>query len=200
MDNKTFEVLNTVFPKTVDTMKDVEAQKLLVNYIHENLKDDKNFENLNFSVFVEDIKKKRWKSKEHFVKIFYDEIKYAQKKYDISDKAIVFLFKLGEFLLWEINLLVDEKNNPLNQKQLANKLQMNDRTVRRTMSELVLKNIIYKEKIHSEVFYFVNPYVMFCGKNINILIPKLFCNYECYRNNRDKRHKKVTKRNSIRKK
>lgn len=192
MDDKTSKIINKVFSDNVDTLRDIKAQTILTTFIKENLQKN-GYDDLSYSVFVKDTKKQHWKSKEHFVKIYYEELEYSSDYYSISDASINFLFKLGKFLKWEMNLLVDENNMPLNQKQLASKIHLDVRSVRRLTNELIEKKIIHKIEIGREVFYFINPYIMFCGKDVNILLPKLFdeIGYVHYRSNRKKKLKKL---------
>jgi hypothetical protein len=131
-------------------------------------------DDLIYKISVDDPEKTHWKQREHFVKLFNFEIKHVEEYYSLSKGEKHFLQDLGEFLMWQTNLLVDEEDNPLNQTKIAKRLDINVRTVQRNMKALEERCIVHKIQIWNEVFYIINPYVMFIGQNINIAIPKLF--------------------------
>lgn len=194
MDNKTMRILSDIFPGNVDTFKEIQAQKDISEYIKDYLGNDEN-NTLITSLFIKDVKKKHWKPKDHFTKIFNIEISYAVKKYGITKSELAFLYSLSPYLKWETNLIVDLEDNPINQNQLAELLDIHRRTVNRNMKSLQEKLVIVSYKLGKETFYLVNPYLMYCGKNINILIPKLFdmIGYEKCRVNRRETVAKRTK-------
>jgi DNA-binding transcriptional MocR family regulator len=106
--------------------------------------------------------------------------------------------------MWQTNLLVDEYDNPLNQKQIAERLELNVRTIQRNMKQLEERCIIHKIQIWNEVFYIINPYVMFKGQDVNIAIPKLFdeigyvsSSMADKKNNRSNRKKEQKKRITV---
>jgi len=129
---------------------------------------------LSASLFVKDVKKTHWKPKDHFTKIFNFEIAHATKEYEITKSELAFLYSLSPYLKWEMNLIVDLEDNPLNQIGLADLLGIDRRTVNRNMKSLGSKLAIVSYELGKETFYLVNPYLMYCGQNINILVPKLF--------------------------
>lgn len=169
---KAKQVLDTAFTKDVNPFKDMNARDEVVNFIKTVLKPDN--ENLIYKISVDDPEKKHWRHKEHFVKMFHFELKHIEEYYSLSKGEKHFLQDLGEFLMWQTNLLVDDEDNPLNQTEIAERLGINVRTIQRNMKSLEERHIVHKIQIWNEVFYIVNPYVMFIGQNINISIPKLF--------------------------
>lgn len=171
-NKKAKKVLDTAFEKDVNPFKDINAKEQVVEYIKTVLKPVN--EELIYKISVDDPETKHWRHREHFVKVFQFEIKHLTEYYSLPRGEKHFLMDLGEFLMWQTNLLVDEEDNPLNQKQIAERLNINVRTVQRNMKSLEERNIIHKIQIWNEVFYIVNPYVMFIGQNINLSIPKLF--------------------------
>lgn len=171
-NKKAKKVLDTAFTKDVSPFKDANAREQVVEYIKTVLQPEN--EDLIYKISVDDPEQKHWRKSEHFTKVFQFELKHIEEYYSLSKGEKHFLQDLGEFLMWQTNLLVDEEDNPLNQTQIAERLEVNVRTVQRNMKALEERRIIHKVEIWNEVFYIVNPYVMFIGQNINISIPKLF--------------------------
>lgn len=171
-NKKAKQVLDTAFQKDINPFKDTNAREQVVEYIKNVLQPEN--ENLIYKIAVDDPEKKHWRYKEHFTKIFQFEIKHVEEYYSLTRGEKHFLLDLGEFLMWQTNLLVDEEDNPINQTEIAKRLNINVRTVQRNMKSLEERYIIHKIQIWNEVFYIVNPFVMFIGQNINIAIPKLF--------------------------
>lgn len=132
------------------------------------------YDNLNMSGFVQDLKNVKWKNNEHFTKIFDDEIKYCKDKYNLSRTEVSFLKELGEFLLWQVNMLVDEDGNPLNQTGLSKLMDISTRTIRNNMKSLEEKKCIYSIPYDKDVYYLVNPYLLYKGGKINLVLPALF--------------------------
>lgn len=148
-----------------------EIKNHIFEYLNELLKDN---DSVSVKLSVKDSDDVDWKSKSHFTKVFDDEIKYCKEKYELTRNDIAFLKSLGEFLFWETNILVDENSKPLNQKSLANLLEINPKTVQRNMKVLENKKCIFSIPYGKEVFYVVNPYLLYKGSKINMLIPALF--------------------------
>jgi predicted transcriptional regulator len=199
---QTKEIFETAFQKDSPLISDIEARDIMVDFINKNLRhaNDRLMYNLN----VKDPDKLHWRKKEHFAKIFHFEFKHAEEYYSLTKPEKYFLYELSEHLMWQTNLIVDEEDKPLNQKELAVALDVNVRTVQRNMKSLEEKTIIYKVEMGNEVFYFVNPYFMFIGQYINVCIPKLFdeIGYQNSSlvkksNSRNNRSKKQEKRLSI---
>ena len=83
--------------------------------------------------------------------------------------------------------------NPINQKSLSKLLNVNIKTIQRNMDILQQFNCICPIKNGKEIFYIINPYIMYCGKDINMLLPTLFTKMgyapsKDTRNNRRKIH------------
>ncbi|KAA9007405.1 HTH domain-containing protein [Paenibacillus spiritus] len=174
MNKKTKEIIDNVFGTDVNTMKDHVARLNVMNYINNELREQEENQRLCFKLSVEDPDKKHWMKNEHFLKIFSHEFRHIEDYYSVSKTCKHFLMDLGEFLKWEMNILVDEYDYPLNQTRLAEKLGIETRTIRKNMKELEERCLIHKIEIHKEVFYIVNPYLIFIGQNINYCIPRLF--------------------------
>lgn len=171
-NKKAKKVLDVAFTKDVNPFKDLDAKEQVIEFIKTVLKPVN--DDLIYKISVDDPESKHWQQREHFTKIFNFEIKHIEEYYSLSKGEKHFLQDLGEFLMWQTNLLVDEEDNPLNQSQIAERLDIDVRTVRRNMKSLEERCIVHKIKCESKVYYIVNPYVMFIGQNINISIPKLF--------------------------
>jgi len=169
---KTHRALKSAFNKNLNPFRDKEAQAELSQYVVNNMKKDE--DELSFSIYVKDTSRQHWRRNDHFVKVFYSELRHAEDYYSLSQGAKGFLLSLGEFLMWETNLLVDEEDNPLNVTGIANILGINRNTVRRNMDQLRDRQLVYEFKLWNEKFYIVNPYIMFIGQKINSSIPKLF--------------------------
>ena len=155
------KILEQIFTESVDAFKEQKARQRIAEFIKEIKQDDEIY-NINYSVFIKDSKKLKWQdSKAHFYKVFYDEIDYAMEEYGLHQKDVDFLLRLGKYLKWEINLIVDEEDTPLNQKELAEKLKMSTRNLQRLLTPLINNFIIYDVKFGRENFYIVNPYFIF---------------------------------------
>ena len=194
-EQKLKNILSVVFQENVDTFTEVEARNKIIEAISELKIEDSKYDNLNYSIFIKDTKKKKWKSKEHFFKVFYDEVEYIKDEFELKDGSIFLLFKLGKYLKWEMNLLVDEEDCPMNQSQICKKLNVQPKTFRSQVQPLVKHRIILPITCGNEVFYFVNPHIMYTGTSICNGIVELFevCGYK-NRNYRESNLKKVEKR------
>jgi len=197
MDTNIQDILATIFRDNVDTFREEQARAKIGEFIG-YLKDEGY--DMNYSVFVKDTMKSDWQNEAHFFKVFYDEIDYAMSKYNIKQNDIDFLLRLGRYLKWEMNIIVDECDSPLNQKELAKALNVSIRTLQRNLVPLIENKLIYNIEYGRNNFYLVNPYVMFIGKNINVQIPHLFDTIgytHSQRDSRNNRYKKASKRTKI---
>lgn len=201
MKDKTQEILCMLFEENVDTFKEEEAKKKIIQYISEMKQEDNDFDKLSYSLFVQDTHKGAWQNKSHFYKVFYDEIDYLLDQGILTQTNVDFLLRFGRYLKWEMNLVVDKNDIPLNQKTLANKMKINVKTFQRNIQPLIDSKIILEIKLSKENFYMINPYIIFVGKNINKQIPKLFdmigYNTSVSTKDRNNRRDKVTKRGNI---
>jgi hypothetical protein len=196
MDDKIKQILQSICIIDVDTtIKDIQAQLEISGKIKEiNAK----YDGLNYYVKVQDTTKLHWKPKDHFTKIFNYEIEHAKELYDLTKSEVLFLYSLSPYLMWELNLIVDEENNPLNQKLLSEKLKVDRKTIQRYMKSLELKKCIISIPVGKDTFYLVNPNIMYCGRNINMVLPALFSEigYQSTYNIRSNREK-VNERSKI---
>jgi hypothetical protein len=195
-EQKINEIISLVFKDNVDTFTEVEAKGKIIQAIEDLKSEDEKYKGLCYSVFVNDTKKVKWKHKQHFFKVFWDEIDYLKEEFDLSDSAESLLYRLGKSLKWEMNLLVDDTDYPLNQKKLCEFLNIPPRTFSRNSKELIEKLILLPVCCGKEVYYFMNPHVMYVGSEINDQIPKLF-ELVGYRYNRNNAREKVKKRGKI---
>lgn len=172
MNEKVYSILASVSLYGLDnTTNEFLARKELTEAI-DNISDK--YDNLNMSAYVNDLSNVKWKNNEHFTKVFDDEIKYCKQEYDLTRNEISFLKELGEFLLWQINMLVDDEGNPLNQKRLSDLMDISTRTIRTNMKSLEEKKCIFSIPYDKEVYYLVNPYLLYKGGKINMVLPALF--------------------------
>lgn len=132
------------------------------------------YDTLNISTYINDLANKNWKTNEHFTKIFDEEIKYCKESYNLTRTEIAFLKELGEFLLWQVNMLVDDDGNPLNQTGLSKAMEISTRTIRNNMKTLEEKKCIFSIPYDKDVYYLVNPYLLYKGSKINVVLPPLF--------------------------
>jgi hypothetical protein len=197
MDDKTQLILAQIFKENVDTFLEEKAKQKIGEYI-KYLKEEGY--DMNYGIFVQDTNKMDWQNKALFYKVFYDELDYAMDKYKLTQNDIDFLCRLGRYLKWEMNLIVDQENTPLNQTGLAACMKISIRTLQRSLKPLLDSFLIYKIEFGNECFYIVNPYLLFIGKNINVQIPTLFEQLGYIRSNkdsRDNRCSKISKRTAI---
>ena len=202
-NKKAKKVLDVAFEKDVNPLRAMTAREEAIEVI-KDIKSKNGNESLKIMLKVEDVEDKHWRRNEHFTKVFGFELRHVEEYYSLSKGEKHFLQDLGEFLMWQTNLLVDDEDNPLNQSQIAELLDINVKTVQRNMKSLEERCLIHKIQIWNAVFYIVNPYVMFKGQDINIAIPKLFdelgyMNSEMVdkKNNRINRKKEQQKRITV---
>lgn len=171
------ELIDNVFGENVSTMKDVLARQKVIDFINNELRESDDNKRLCFKVFTDDPDKVQWKKDEHFTKIYNHELKHATDYYSLSNAERLFILDICPYLHWEMNILVDDKNIPLNQKELAEKLGTDVKTIRRNTKLLEAKKIIYIIEHRCEVFYILNPYIAYIGQYTNMCIPHLFLSW-----------------------
>jgi biotin operon repressor len=198
MNDKAYKILSSIMIIDIDTQKEQEVRNLVSKFLVDNVVNEDKYKNVNTSLFVKDLSLKHWKPKDHFTKIFNNEIQNAKELYGLTRTEVLFLYSLSPYLLWETNLLVDEEDNPLNQKALAKLLEIDRKTVQRNMKSLEEKKCIYSIPLERDVFYLVNPNLMYAGQQINLVLPSIFTElgYESSESIRKNRNK-VTKNNEI---
>ena len=169
------ELLNEFFSDDLNTQNEMILKDEIMQFIHNNYKSNEEYEHFNIGVRVDDNLVINWKPKEHFTKIFYEEIKYIKNIYGLSKGERNLLNSLSPFLLWETNLLVDdETGKPLNQQSLAKATGVDRTTIYRNIEGLIKKKIICVINKDTNKYYLVNPFVMYAGSKINKKIVKLF--------------------------
>lgn len=177
ISDKVYEILGSVSLFGLDnSIKEYKARQE-INKTMDEFK--QKYDTLNFTTYVDDLTNAKWKSSEHFTKVFDDEIKYCKDKYNLTRTEIAFLKEIGEFLLWQVNMLVDENGNPLNQTELSKLMDISTRTIRNNMKTLEEKKCIFSIPYNKDTYYLVNPYLLYKGGKINIVLPTLFveCGY-----------------------
>lgn len=171
------EVLSKLININEEVSNEFEAQKMIYDKMCEYIRENQ-FENFSVNVFVNDDTKKKWKSsskeENEFIKIYYNEIKYATYTYNITKSELMFLYMLGDYLLWESNLLVDNEGKPLNQKSLLKELGMGRTSVSNNIKSLERKKCLIRIWDGRDVYFLINPYLMIKGQKINKDIPNLF--------------------------
>lgn len=195
-EQKIQQITSIVFRDNVDSFTEIEARRKIIDAINDLKSEDEKFEDLNYSLFVQDTKKKNWKRNEHFFKVFYDEIEYIQREFGITEQGLNLIYRIGRCLKWEMNLLVDDKDNPMNQTELCKYLNISERTFRRNSKELIENHILLPVCCGREMYYFMNPHILYVGSKINEQIPNLF-ELIGYRNYRANGAKQIQKRCEI---
>lgn len=172
INEKVFDILSSVSEYGMDNAtSEFNAKKEVSKAIGDI---SAKYSNLNFKASVTDTENVGWKNNEHFTKVFDEEIKYCKNTYMLTRSEIGFLKELGEYLLWQINMIGDEKGNPLNQTDLAKLMDVSTRTVRGNMKKLEEKKCIFSIPYDKDVYYLVNPFLLYKGGKINMLLPILF--------------------------
>lgn len=177
VSDKVYKILGSVSLFGLDNISNEYYARQEVNNTMSGLKEK--YETLNFTTYVDDLTSSNWRTKEHFTKVFDDEIKYCKEQYKLTRTDIAFLKELGEFLLWQVNMLVDEEGNPLNQTELAKLMDISTRTIRNNMKSLEEKKCVFSIPYEKDVYYLINPYLLYKGSKINMYLPALFteCGY-----------------------
>lgn len=111
---------------------------------------------------------------EEYIKIYNKEIAYAKVKYNISPSELSFFYLLSSYLKYEDSLLVNSDGNSIMQTELADSLEIDRRTAIRNLNGLTNKKVLYRIKDSQRNLYFVNPFLMYFGEEINPLYPLLF--------------------------
>lgn len=175
--NKQLKILSILFEVNCEIDNEYEAQKLICDALGK-LKQENNLDNFNITTYITDSLKKPWKhsrgKNNEFIKMFYNEIEEVKELYDLKRSEVLFLYSLAPYLLWEENLLVDKEGIPLNQKRLCSELELDRKTIYKQVKSLEQKKCLIRIWDGRDVFYLVNPWLMFKGKKINKSIPTLF--------------------------
>jgi hypothetical protein len=191
---KLMKILNKVFQDNVSQDKEIEVRALIVSFIEGAVLPNEEYKNLDISLYIKDKKKKNWLNNKHYTITFDEELEYAQEKYNVTDSEAAFLQSVRKFCAWELNLLMDGNNNPLNQQQLAELLHIHPRTVQRNMDSLIEKKLVYGIDLVTERFYIINPFIMYKGSKISKILEKLFIDFGYVSKCTSKKLKKETVR------
>lgn len=174
MKRSIMEVLKSIFYIKDDEFLQEEIKKETAGFVHNNLIEKYSGYMFKFKIMDQD--KKLWKHCQHFVKKFPSEIEYAKTAYGISKNEISFLCLFERFLLWEWNLIVDpdNENKPMTQSMIAEKFDIDRKTACRALRSLVDKHMLCEIPIGRDIYYIMNPHIMFIGKYVHKDLPKLF--------------------------
>lgn len=175
---KQYKILGTLINNNSTGITEYEAQNMIMNKITE-IKNEFNLDGFNISSYVKDTSLSKWKcnpkcENDYFVKIFYNELKYAKETYGITKLEVSFLYEISEYLCWETNLLIDELGCPMNQKMLSSKTGMDRKKIYKCTKSLEEKKCLIRIWDGKDVYYIINPNLMFKGQNIKREIPQLF--------------------------
>lgn len=172
------EILSKLIDINTEVLSEYEAQNILMEAMRK-VKEENNFENFAMVSFVKDDTLVKWKSNaksesDYFVKIFFNEIKYAKDTYRLTNLEVSFLYEISEYLSWEENLLIDNEGLPLNQKRLHDITGMDRKKIYQCTKSLEEKKCLLRIFDGKDVFYLINPNLVFKGQKINKGIPKIF--------------------------
>ena len=172
------EILSKLIDINTEVISEYEAQNILMEAMIK-LKEENNFDNFALVSFVKDDTLVKWKSNvnsesDYFVKVFYNEIKYAKDTYGLTNLEVSFLYEILEYLSWEENLLVDNEGLPLNQKRLCDITGMDRKKIYKCTKSLEEKKCMLRIFDGKDVYYLINPSLVFKGQKINKGIPKIF--------------------------
>ena len=155
---------------TPNGVTEYEAQNIIMSRLLE-VKEEFRLDDFSITSYVKDTSLTKWKSNpkcknDYFVKIFYNEIKYAKETYGVTNSEVSFLYEISEYLGWETNLLIDDDGLPMNQKLLINKTGMDRKKVYRATKSLEDKKCLIRVWDGKDVYYIINPNLMFKGQMI----------------------------------
>ena len=172
------EILSKLIDINTEVLSEYEAQNILMEAMRK-VKEENNFENFAMVSFVKDDTLIKWKSNaksesDYFVKIFFNEINYAKDTYGLTSLEVSFLYEISEYLSWEENLLIDNEGLPLNQKRLCDITGMDRKKIYKCTKSLEEKKCLLRIFDGKDVFYLINPNLVFKGQKINKGIPKIF--------------------------
>lgn len=164
-----------------DVNKDIDSEYKAHKIIYDKLKEirkENNLDNYMINLFIKDDTKRKWKQGTSdpnlFVKIFFNEIDYVKRTLALTRAEVLFLYSLSNYLLWEENLLVDKDGVPLNQKRLCKELDLGRKTVYRNIKALEEKKCLIRIWDGNNVYFILNPYLIFFGEKVNKGLPELF--------------------------
>lgn len=170
-------ILGLLYDTNIDITSEYEAQQLIKDAIIE-LKENNNLSNFNIGMFAKDITLGRWKmsksKNDYYIKVFYNEIDYIKSTYGVTNSEVLFLINLGKYLSWEENLLIDEDGKPINQKMLIKLLGCSRNKIYKVVKSLEEKKCIIRIYDGKDVYFIVNPNIIFKGNKINRNIPNIF--------------------------
>ena len=185
------EILNKIIDVNSDVISEYEAQKIIQEALIK-AKEDNNLDNYNISSYIKDTSRIGWKNnpkkkEDYFIKIFYNELEYAKNTYKLTNGEVMFLLSVSKYMSWEENLLIDDEGLPINQKKLIKLTNMDRKTIYKYTKSLENKKCLLRIWDGRDIYYIINPNLMFKGQKINKGIPKLFelIGYVCSRNCKD---------------
>lgn len=114
--------------------------------------------------------KRSIKSKVKFVQFIQDNWGYALENNFFTDEEMLFLLRIQRFLQFKSNCIVDDIHSrsalPMNQKQIAAKLNTSSPKVSRIVNGLVEKGVIVKANGHKPEGVKARTYSLFINPNI----------------------------------
>lgn len=175
---KQVEILKSIYPEKTTT-NDNEVKTMICNKILE-VRDDSKLDDYNISVSIKNNTTVPWKNNKKeqslFTKVYYNEIEYVKSHFGLTMTEMGFLFSLTPYLLYENNLLVDKNGNPINQKTLMRLLGYGKTAISKMINSLEDKKCLVRIWKNKETYFIINPYLMWCGVNIDKRLTELFKN------------------------
>lgn len=171
-------ILSKIMDTNLDILDEYEAMKLIRETMVK-LKEDNNLTGFNIDTYVKDVTTVKWKNNskvkyDFFIKYFYNEIEYIKDTYGVTNSEVSFLMFISLYLGWQNNLLVTSEGLPINQKMLVELTGLNRKTIYNNMKSLEEKKCVIRIWDGKEVYYIINPSMMYKGQQINMSIVKLF--------------------------
>ena len=108
------------------------------------------------------------------VRVFTEEIRNIQNKYNILNNKMLYLYLFIPYLSKENNLLVDEDGKLMNQQNLAERLMIDRKTISRNVKVLEENKCLIKIKNNKQYNFIINPYLMVGSSSICKGVFKMF--------------------------
>lgn len=121
----------------------------------------KAYNKLNDEYFV------NWKSNKNiqFIKIFRTEGRRHMKNIELSPYAKAFMYDMELYIEYKTNLLVNEKGQPVSNKDIERITKLNNKTISKVLKELEEKLVIKIVGNTNNRKIYINPY-LFCAGNM----------------------------------
>ena len=123
-----------------------------------------------------------WRPEQTFLKIFPNELTKVVHK--LTGPETLIAIAAMTFISYDSGMLRDDNGNALALVDIANVLDVSEKTVVRNMTSLVKKMVFFRGKTgennsHKNAYqFFANPYIFMKGKYINKTLRDMFKDYK----------------------